>query len=134
MNTMNKNNMDMFIRNQFGVTIRKCCSSCAHKDVGIADHLRDCRLHQHQREKTYVCSDWTISRAKGGLNGNVNLATICPYANGRVLKPQYVHFMQSRLEIANNMKEKTEALDFIRKSQEVYSNLYGDKCLIHEGE
>ena len=53
--------MSDVVENSYGVRVKRCCASCAHKDVTRLMTLRRCtRLHENVRPGD-VCKDWTMS-------------------------------------------------------------------------
>lgn len=51
----------IFVRNQFGIKVKKCCASCAFKDLKRAVTKRYCKEHARSVNPSVVCERWKMS-------------------------------------------------------------------------
>lgn len=75
-----------YVRNQYGIAIKKCCASCAHKHIiGKASVIsRLCDAGEGVVQPSHLCKDWRMvaeldNAGKGG---------------GRVKRPDYIDFLR----------------------------------------
>ena len=64
----------IFVRNQFGIKVKKCCASCAFKDLKRAVTKRYCKEHARYVKPSEVCECWKMSfqmKAVGKSLGDV---------------------------------------------------------------
>lgn len=56
-------------RNTYGIRVRQCCASCAHKDLTRAVSRRFCMVSEKYVEPHHVCDSWQMSEQmkKAGL-------------------------------------------------------------------
>ena len=59
---MGCNGEGRFIRNPFGILVKRCCASCGHKDLTRAVSLRRCAKHHKDVTASDVCDDWQMSQ------------------------------------------------------------------------
>lgn len=79
-------------RNTFGVSIYKCCASCAHKDLTRAVTLRRCTQHGRDVRPGDVCNDWAMSnqlKMAGRSQGRVKRKE-----HGSIYEPDFRPFDQ----------------------------------------
>lgn len=51
-----------YIKNGYGTLVKKCCASCAYKDLTRARSVRRCTLHSVDVNSGDVCRYWKMSR------------------------------------------------------------------------
>lgn len=57
-----------FTKNENGVTIKKCCASCAtHEPYDSEGPRRKCTKHDKIVDKSDCCGDWCMSDAINGI-------------------------------------------------------------------
>lgn len=57
-----------FTTNENGVTIKKCCASCAtHEPYDSEGPRRKCTKHDKIVDKSDCCGDWSMSDAINGI-------------------------------------------------------------------
>ena len=62
------------VTNGYGISIKRACMSCAHKDYTRSNKLRLCCVTLNQVSKYHVCEKWTLSEQlekAGSANGVV---------------------------------------------------------------
>ena len=50
-----------YVANAYGISIKKTCMSCAHKQFTRASSKRYCAEHETEVKPTHVCSLWKMS-------------------------------------------------------------------------
>ena len=58
---MERGQMVDTVTNDFGMAVRKCCMSCAHKELTRLNQVRFCKLIKEEVDKYDVCKDWEMS-------------------------------------------------------------------------
>lgn len=48
-------------KNSYGVGVKRCCASCAHKGATRLMTLRRCKKHARNVKPVEVCPDWKMS-------------------------------------------------------------------------
>ena len=51
----------IFVRNRFDIRVKKCCASCAFKDLKRAVTKRYCKEHARCVNPSEVCERWKMS-------------------------------------------------------------------------
>lgn len=73
-----------FVKNDYGVTIVKCCASCLHHVSDGRDKIRICRKEHRGHWMDYLCKNgWEMD--KGLENAGKG--------NGRVKKREYIQYI-----------------------------------------
>ena len=54
-------NKAKFTRNAFGIQVKKCCASCAHKQLNRTVSQRVCAKHNKEVRACEVCECWKMS-------------------------------------------------------------------------
>ena len=54
-------NVQAFVNNDYGVKVRQCCASCAHKDLTRAVSKRYCTVYEQYVKPKHVCNCWEMS-------------------------------------------------------------------------
>lgn len=49
------------VKNDYGVKVRQCCASCAHKDLTRAVSKRYCTVYEQYVKPKHVCNCWEMS-------------------------------------------------------------------------
>jgi hypothetical protein len=49
------------VKNDFGVAVKKCCMSCAHRDCTRLRETRFCNEHHKEVGRYDVCKEWQMS-------------------------------------------------------------------------
>lgn len=94
-------------KNALGITIVKCCASCANK-VFVGNDKRDCTLGEKDVKATYLCPNWKMSsKLENAGKGN-----------GGVKKKDWFLYLKERGQ-NRPIKEITEE----------YEEIYGSKYL-----
>ncbi|MBR1502503.1 MAG: hypothetical protein IJ618_01305 [Prevotella sp.] len=73
------------VRNDFGIGVKKCCMSCAHKDCTRLHGTRYCQEHHKDVGRWEVCNRWQMSRAMQ-MAGN---------GDGRIKRREYLAYLAS---------------------------------------
>lgn len=93
------------VLNDYGVVIKKCCASCAHKALGTGEDQRICLLGEGAVPKNYICADWEMAK---------NYRNIKLVHRGQISKPHYVQWHKNEVskidESACENKEKKIAI------------------------
>ena len=79
----------------FHIHVRKCCASCAHKDLTRAVSVRYCSVHDKNVKPCDYCKEWRLSEQLKNA-GN---------ALGKVKRYDYLMYA---LDIRHNEAEKEE--------------------------
>lgn len=75
--------MKKYYRNAFGIVIKQCCASCAHKDMMKASPNRYCTEHEQIVKACHVCSLWQMS----------NQMKAAGMSRGRVKRKEYLRYL-----------------------------------------
>lgn len=70
--------------NVFGITIVKCCASCANKMFTSNEKKRDCIFGEKNLPTSYLCKQWKMAK---GLER-------AGKGNGRVRKPDWYRYLR----------------------------------------
>lgn len=74
-----------YVKNQYSISIKKCCASCLHHDSKGEDYIRYCKKGMGKRRLDYYCgSGWVM------MPGLDNAGR----GGGRVKKPQYIQYVR----------------------------------------
>ena len=49
------------VKNGFGIRIKRCCASCAYKELTRLVTQRRCTKHRENVKPSDVCKDWEMS-------------------------------------------------------------------------
>lgn len=81
-----KQNDSAFIRNAFGVSVKKCCASCAFKVLDNSRRL--CKKGEGSVPSNWLCEDWDMAEGlkKAGRGG------------GNIKKKEYLYNVLKRQE------------------------------------
>lgn len=77
--------MSDYCRNAFGIEVKKCCASCAHKDLTRAVTKRYCTEHEQGVNPCNVCSLWRMSAQ----------LKVAGMTSGRVKRKEYLTYLVS---------------------------------------
>lgn len=112
---------DNCVLSPYGVVIKKCCASCAHKELGKNEEQRICMKGEGEVPKNYLCEDWEMAE---------NLKKIKLVERGHVKKPHYIAWQKKELsriaESVQNTKEKVLALTTM---PERYEDEFGSRYM-----
>ena len=112
-----------FIVNDFGLRIKKCCASCAFKELeGTLTPIRQCTLTEEEVEAKHLCPMWELREAlkKAGSQ------------TGRVKRGEYLRYLlnvrfeeQEEIKNGKKIKEKTieeVQIEFEKEHGSIYIN------------
>lgn len=77
-----------FTRNTHGIVVKKCCASCAYKDLSKADVLRYCVRHEKEVSSSGLCSLWEMSKQ----------AQLAGWSQGQVKRKEYLMYLVTECE------------------------------------
>ena len=60
-------NKAKFTRNAFGIQVKKCCASCAHKQLNRTVSQRVCAKHNKEVRAQDVCPQWKMNKTLQAL-------------------------------------------------------------------
>jgi len=60
-------NKAKFTRNAFGIQVKKCCASCAHKQLNRTVSQRVCAKHNKEVRAQDVCPGWKMNKTLQAL-------------------------------------------------------------------
>ncbi|MCR4816647.1 MAG: hypothetical protein K5842_05640 [Bacteroidales bacterium] len=66
--------LTMYSENEFGMSVKRCCASCAHKELTGRLKDRECKEHDCLVRPRNVCLDWVMdkpSQRAGATEGRV---------------------------------------------------------------
>ena len=63
--------MEMVV-NPYGIRVKRCCASCAFKDLTRAKSLRRCTKHHRNVRPLDVCNCWLMSKLMESVGMSVN--------------------------------------------------------------
>lgn len=102
-----------FIRNRFGIRVKKCCASCAFKDLTRAVTERHCKEHAKTVNPGEVCECWKMS----------SLLQALQFSDGQVKRRQYqLYLLKVRTEELEKKVKKQKSTETIRAE---FESLYG---------
>ena len=77
-----------FTRNTHGIVVKKCCASCAYKDLNKADALRFCTQHKKEVKASGLCSLWEMSKQM----------LLAGWSQGQVKRKEYLMYLVTECE------------------------------------
>ena len=77
-----------FTRNTHGIVVKKCCASCAYKELSKADVLRYCVRHEKEVSSSGLCSLWEMSKQ----------AQLAGWSQGQVKRKEYLMYLVTECE------------------------------------
>ena len=77
-----------FTRNTHGIVVKKCCASCAYKELSKADVLRYCVRHEKEVSSSGLCSLWEMSKQ----------AQLAGWSQGQVKRKEYLMCLVTECE------------------------------------
>lgn len=102
-----------YVRNHFGIVIKKCCASCIHKQLqgkGAAV-TRICDAGEGIIKPSALCQDWqmipTLDNAGKG--------------DGRVKCPQYIQYLRSK-PIGGDTPVSVFRKEWLESGKQLYDN------------
>lgn len=106
----------IFVRNQFGIKVKKCCASCAFKDLKRAVTKRYCKEHAKTVKACGLCQSWKMS----------SLLRSVEFSDGRVKRREYqLYLLKIRTEELKNKVKKQKSIAAIREEFErQYGSIY----------
>lgn len=66
-----------YARNAYGIAVKKCCASCAYKQLTSARKTRHCMVRDERVKTLEYCSLWTMSsqlEAAGTAKGRISIS------------------------------------------------------------
>ena len=63
--------MEMVV-NPYGIRVKRCCASCAYKDLTRAKSLRRCNKHHRNVRPLDVCHCWLMSKLLKSVGKSIN--------------------------------------------------------------
>ena len=106
----------LFVKNEAGIVIKKCCASCKHKEFVMDEGERHCQLHDKDVYPKHVCEDWQMCKP---------LCTAV-YSLGKVKCSKYICYVKAsrRRDEKKKVKRRT-AIEDIRMEYECkYGSIY----------
>lgn len=95
-------NKKEYAYNLHGVKVVKCCASCEFRcpDAGHATKTprRLCLNGRGTHYLNYLCRDWKMEETSRRDKPIISLWSMQPRGDGRVKRPDYIKFMQQKLE------------------------------------
>ena len=77
-----------YVRNVHGITVKKCCASCAYKDLSKANHVRFCTQRKKEVKSCGRRSLWEMSKQ----------AQLAGWSQGRVKRKEYLEYLLTECE------------------------------------
>ena len=77
-----------FTKNVHGITVKKCCASCAYKDLSKADFVRYCTQRKIKVKACSLCCLWQMSKQ----------AQLAGWSQGRVKRREYLEYLLKECE------------------------------------
>ena len=103
----------VYVRNQFDVRIKKCCASCAFKDLTRAVTERYCTEHAKTVKACEVCRSWRMS----------SLLQSMQLSDGQVKRREYqLYLLKIRTEELEKNVKKQKSIELVR---EEFESQYG---------
>lgn len=103
----------IFVRNQFGIRVKKCCASCAFKDLTRAVTERYCKEHAKTVNACKVCNSWKMS----------SLLQSMQFSDGQVKRREYqLYLLKVRTEELEKNVKKQKSIEIVR---EEFESQYG---------
>ena len=130
-------NKAKFTRNAFGIQVKKCCASCAHKQLNRTVSQRVCAKHNKEVRACEVCECWKMS----DINKEVRACEVCEcwkmsdmlksfcMSEGQIKRREYqLYLLKIREREAEIDVEEEQSIEDIRKEFEsqfgsIYINL-----------
>lgn len=112
-------NKAKFTRNAFGIQVKRCCASCAHKQLNRTVSQRVCAKHNKEVRACEVCECWKMSDM---------LKSFC-MSEGQIKRREYqLYLLKIREREAESNVEEEQSIEDIRKEFEsqfgsIYINL-----------
>ena len=78
----------IYVRNTHGMVVKKCCASCAYKDLSKADVLRFCTQHKKEVKPCGLCSLWAMSKQM----------QLAGWSQGQVKRREYLDYLLAECE------------------------------------
>ena len=75
----------MYKKNNYNIQVKKCCASCAFKELTRTNAMRICTRNNIEVSRCYVCEKWKMSKGLM-MAGN---------PEGRVKKQEYLMYVFS---------------------------------------
>lgn len=103
----------VYVRNQFDVRIKKCCASCAFKDLTRAVTERYCTEHAKTVKACEFCKSWRMS----------SLLQSMQLSDGQVKRREYqLYLLKVRTEELEKKVKKQKSIEIVR---EEFESQYG---------
>ena len=77
-----------FTKNIHGKIVKKCCASCAYKDLSKANHTRYCTQRKKEVKACGHCRLWEMSKQ----------AQMAGWSQGRVKRKEYLEYLLRECE------------------------------------
>ena len=78
----------VFTKNTHGIVVKKCCASCAYRDLSKADVLRFCTQHKKGVKASGLCCLWEMSKQ----------AQLAGWSQGQVKRKEYLMYLVTACE------------------------------------
>ena len=102
-----------FIRNRFGIRVKKCCASCAFKNLTRAVTERRCKEHAKRVNPGEVCECWKMSSVLRSIQ----------FSDGQIKRREYqLYLLNVRTEELEKKVKKQKSIETIRAE---FESLYG---------
>ena len=112
---MNKLN---FTGNAFGIYVKPCCASCAHKCLNRTVSQRVCKEHNKEVRAWECCKSWKMNKA---------LKSLC-MSQGSVKRREYQLYLLSirQHEAENNVEAEMDIEDIRREFESQFGSIYAN--------
>lgn len=102
-------NKPKFIRNAFGIQVKRCCASCAYKSLNRTVSHRVCTKQNKRVRACEVCPQWKMSKL---------LQTFC-MSEGEIKRREYqLYLLKIREREAESNVEVEQSVEEIRREFE----------------
>lgn len=109
-------NEPKFTRNAFGIQVKRCCASCAYKQLNRTVSERVCAIHNKDVGVCEVCPMWKMSQL---------LQSFC-MSEGQIKRREYqLYLLKIReREAESNVEEEMSIEDIRREFESQYGSIY----------
>ena len=107
-------------KNHFRIAVKKCCASCARKDLTRAVSARWCEKHEKKVMACDYCNRWRMSRQ----------LRMAGFARGKVKRIEYLRYLMAEREIEsvaeqNGLTIEAKNIEQIRvEFEKEYGSIY----------
>lgn len=124
----------VFTTNAHGLRIVKCCASCEHCGRDETKELaRICKIGNGVHSNDYLCEQWEMEKTPRDKQhaDAMALKDVMLRPTGNVRKPEYIRFVQERLEELdrNLLNKKKEFAELVKADMEARGVEIDDKAV-----